>query len=57
MEIIKSGTKIDFMGKRTPAFLLSGALIIAGIVSLIVHGGPNYGIDFAGGSRCDSRNR
>jgi preprotein translocase subunit SecF len=50
MEIIKSGTKIDFMGKRMAAFIISGLLIIAGIVSLIVHGGPNYGIDFAGGT-------
>jgi preprotein translocase subunit SecF len=50
MEFIKSGTKIDFMGKRTGAFIISGLLIIAGIVSLIVHGGPNYGIDFAGGT-------
>jgi preprotein translocase subunit SecF len=50
MEIIKSATKIDFMGKRTAAFIISTILIIAGIVSLIVHGGPNYGIDFAGGT-------
>jgi preprotein translocase subunit SecF len=50
MEIIKSATKIDFMGKRTAAFILSTLLIVAGIVSLIVHGGPNYGIDFAGGT-------
>jgi preprotein translocase subunit SecF len=50
MEIIKSATKIDFMGKRTGAFIISGLLIIVGIVSLIVHGGPNYGIDFAGGT-------
>jgi preprotein translocase subunit SecF len=50
MEIIKPGIKIDFMGKRTPALFLSVCLIIAGIVSLIVHGGPNYGIDFSGGT-------
>ena len=50
MEFIKSGTKIDFMGKRRAAFIISAVLIIAGIVSLIVHGGPNYGIDFAGGT-------
>ena len=50
MQIIKSATKIDFMGKRKGALVISGLLIIAGIVSLIVHGGPNYGIDFAGGT-------
>jgi preprotein translocase subunit SecF len=38
------------MGKRRAALIISGLLIIAGIVSLIVHGGPNYGIDFAGGT-------
>jgi preprotein translocase subunit SecF len=50
MQIIRPGTKIDFMGKRRAAFVISVCLIIAGIVSLIVHGGPNYGIDFAGGT-------
>jgi preprotein translocase subunit SecF len=50
MEIIRPGTKIDFMRKRTGALLFSACLIIAGIISLIVHGGPNYGIDFAGGT-------
>jgi preprotein translocase subunit SecF len=50
MQIIRPGTKIDFMRKKKGAFLISGCLIIASIVSLIVHGGPNYGIDFAGGT-------
>ncbi len=50
MEFIKPGINIDFVGKRRYAFALSAILIIAGIVSLILHGGPNYGIDFAGGT-------
>lgn len=50
MEIIKPGTNINFMGKRGRAFLLSIILIIVGFISLILHGGPNYGIDFAGGT-------
>ncbi len=50
MEIIKPGIKIDFMGKRRYAFLLSGILIAIGVFSLILHGGPSYGIDFAGGT-------
>ena len=33
-----------------PAVILSLAVIIIGIASLIWHGGPNYGIDFAGGT-------
>ncbi len=50
MEFIRPGIDIDFVGKRRYAFALSALLIIAGIVSLILHGGPNYGIDFAGGT-------
>jgi preprotein translocase subunit SecF len=50
MEIIKSGTQIDFVGKRRIAFAVSLALIGIGIASLLFHGGPRYGIDFAGGS-------
>ncbi len=40
---------IDFMAKRKIAFLISSTLILIGIVSLILHGGPRYGIDFLGG--------
>ncbi len=50
MEIIKPGININFMGKRRYAFFLSVIVIIIGILSLILHGGPNYGIDFAGGT-------
>jgi preprotein translocase subunit SecF len=50
MEFIKPGTKIDFLGIRRSAFILSGLLIGASIISVILHGGLNYGIDFAGGT-------
>jgi preprotein translocase subunit SecF len=50
MEFVKPGTKIDFLGIRSFAFGLSGLVIAAGIVSIILHGGLNYGIDFAGGT-------
>lgn len=50
MQFIKPGTKIDFMGMRKVGFIFSLILILAGIVSLIIHNGPNYGIDFAGGT-------
>ncbi len=49
MELIKPGINIDFVGKSKLAFLISGLLILATFISLFVHGGPNYGIDFAGG--------
>jgi preprotein translocase subunit SecF len=50
LEIIKPGTKIDFMRRKGIGFLFSGIVMLVGIVSLIVHGGPIYGIDFAGGT-------
>ncbi len=49
MELIKPGTNIDFLKVRIPALLVSGTLILVSIISLWVKGGPNYGIDFAGG--------
>ncbi len=50
MEIIKTSTNFDFVRLMKPAVILSLAVIIIGIASLIWHGGPNYGIDFAGGT-------
>jgi len=50
MEIIKTDTNYNFVRLMKPAVILSLAVIIIGIASLIWHGGPNYGIDFAGGS-------
>ena len=42
-------THFDFQGKRRYAFIISGILILIGIISLIFHGGPRYSIDFLGG--------
>ncbi len=50
MELVKSGTDIDFIGKRVPALLFSLTLIVITVASLIYKNGPNYGIDFAGGT-------
>ena len=50
MQLIKPDVNVDFVGKRNMAFALSVVLILVGIVSLIAHGGPNYGVDFAGGT-------
>ncbi|OQX86572.1 protein translocase subunit SecF [candidate division KSB1 bacterium 4484_87] len=49
MQFIKE-THIDFIGKRKIAIAISSALILIGIISLIVRGGPKYGIDFTGGT-------
>ncbi|MEZ4484141.1 MAG: protein translocase subunit SecF [Syntrophotaleaceae bacterium] len=50
MELIKPDINLDFVGKRRLAVIFSAVLILVGLVSLIAKGGPNYGIDFAGGS-------
>ncbi len=50
MRIIEPGTTIDFIGKRKVAAIISVILILIAIGSLIIHGGPNYGIDFKGGT-------
>jgi SecD/SecF fusion protein len=42
--------QIDFMGKRKLWFAISGAIIIAGLISLGVQG-LNLGIDFKGGTQ------
>jgi len=50
MEIIKPGINLDFVGKRKIAIIASLVVLAIGIVSLVVKGGPSYGIDFAGGA-------
>jgi len=50
VEIIKPNTKIDFVGKIKFALILSWVLIGIGIVSMVLKGGPLYGIDFRGGT-------
>jgi preprotein translocase subunit SecF len=50
MQFIKPGINIDFIGKRKIAFVLSLVMILISIGTLIVHKGPRYGIDFAGGT-------
>ena len=49
MQIIKD-SKIDFINKSSFTILLSGALILAGIFSLIINNGPKLSIDFKGGT-------
>jgi preprotein translocase subunit SecF len=49
MEFIKPDTNVDFLKYRGMALGFSGLLILVSLLSLWVKGGPNYGIDFAGG--------
>jgi preprotein translocase subunit SecF len=44
-------THFDILGMRHWAAMLSCAVILISIASLVVHGGPRLGIDFAGGSQ------
>lgn len=44
--------KFDFVGKRKLFFLISGVLLLAGILSLLI-AGLNLGIDFVSGTRLD----
>ena len=50
MEFIKPGVNIDFVGKRKIFITISLLIIAIGIISLIIKGGPKYGVDFAGGT-------
>jgi len=49
MEIFKN-TNFDFLGKKMPFIIASLVLTVVGVGSLVVKGGPKYGIDFKGGT-------
>jgi len=49
MDILKN-TKFKFIEGRKIAFVCSALLILAGVVSLLIKGGPSYSIDFEGGT-------
>lgn len=50
MELIKPDSNIQFVGQIKRAIIFSLTLIAISIISLIVKGGPRYGIDFEGGT-------
>ena len=50
MQFIKSDINVNFTGKRKIAFLVSVAMILVSISSIIIHKGPKLGVDFAGGT-------
>jgi preprotein translocase subunit SecF len=49
MEFLKRDTQFNFLGKRRLAGLISLALIVLGVSSLLIRG-LNFGIDFTGGT-------
>ncbi len=50
MQLIRQDTAIDFVGKIRQAGIFSLVLILVSAGSLLLKGGPRYGIDFAGGT-------
>ncbi|MCJ7615097.1 MAG: protein translocase subunit SecF, partial [Desulfobacterales bacterium] len=50
MKFIKSDINLNFIGKSKLAFYISATMILISFFSLILHKGPKYGIDFAGGT-------
>ena len=49
MQFIKPDININFIGIRKSAFALSLILVVISLVSLVIHKGPRYGVDFSGG--------
>ena len=47
-ENLLTNVKFDFIGKRKFAYITSGVVILAGVLSLAFHG-LNYGVEFTGG--------
>ncbi len=45
---IFTNVKVDFMKKRFVMYFISGAIILAGVISMFTRG-FNYGVDFSGG--------
>jgi len=50
MQFIKPDINVDFVGRKKIALIASLVAIMIGVGSLVLKGGPLYGIDFAGGT-------
>jgi preprotein translocase subunit SecF len=50
MQFIKPDININFIGKTKITFCISITMILLSIASLLIHKGPKYGVDFAGGT-------
>ena len=54
MELLKN-TNFDFISKHRTGFVFSAIIISIGLVFLIIHQGPNFGIDFRGGVKIQAK--
>lgn len=50
LEIIPPGLRLEFIGKAKTGLVVSLAVILIGLISIIARGGLNLGIDFSGGT-------
>ena len=50
MDFIKPDINVDFVNRKRIALICSLVVALIGIGSLVIKGGPLYGIDFAGGT-------
>ena len=48
--LYRGETRFDFVGKRKIWFSISTIIIVAGIISIVLRGGLNLGIEFKGGT-------
>jgi len=47
--LYRGETRFDFVGRRRTWFTVSALIIVAGVISIILRGGLNLGIEFKGG--------
>ena len=53
MELIKPGTRFDFMGMRKYFYVLSSTLFLISLFAMFIKPGPNWGTDFKGGTEVE----
>ena len=54
MELLKNAN-FDFISKHRTGFVISAVVILIGLVFLVIHQGPNFGIDFRGGVKIQAK--
>ena len=54
MELLRNAN-FDFISKHRTGFVISAVVIVIGLVFLVIHQGPNFGIDFRGGVKIQAK--
>ena len=54
LQLLKD-TNFDFISKHRTGFVFSAGIILIGLVFLVIHQGPNFGIDFRGGVKIHAK--